>query len=200
MFRLIESICVIDGKVRNLNYHQKRMDHSVFGCFEIKNKLKLADLISEIRFPAEGKFKLRILYSEKIESIRLISYLPRIIRSFQLISDDQISYNYKNEDRSDFEYLMYATDADEIIIVKNGLITDSSFSNLIFFDGQKWLTPAHPLLKGTMRSFLIDSQEIEETDIRVDDLKKFNSFKLINSMLSPDETEPIDISAIRKFE
>ncbi|MGB6094176.1 MAG: aminotransferase class IV [Moheibacter sp.] len=200
MFRLIESICVIDGKVRNLNYHQKRMDHSVFGCFEIKNKLKLADLISEIRFPAEGKFKLRILYSEKIESIRLISYLPRIIRSFQLISDDQISYNYKNEDRSDFEYLMNATDADEIIIVKNGLITDSSFSNLIFFDGQKWLTPAHPLLKGTMRSFLIDNHEIEEAEIRVDDLKKFNSFKLINSMLSPDETEPIDISAIRKFE
>lgn len=200
MFRLIESICVIDGKVRNLNYHQKRMDHSVFGCFEIKNKLKLADLISEIRFPAEGKFKLRILYSEKIESIRLISYLPRIIRSFQLISDDQISYNYKNEDRSDFEYLMNATDADEIIIVKSGLITDSSFSNLIFFDGQKWLTPAHPLLKGTMRSFLIDNHEIEEAEIRVDDLKKFNSFKLINSMLSPDETEPIDISAIRKFE
>lgn len=198
--RLIESICVIDGKVRNPDYHQKRMDDSVFGCFGVKNKLKLADLISEIRFPAEGKFKLRILYSKKIESIQLIQYLPRDIRSFQLISDDQISYNYKKEDRSDFEILMGETDADEIIIVKNGLVTDSSFSNLIFFDGQKWLTPAQPLLRGTMRSFLIDHHEIEEAEISVDDLKKFSRFKLINSMLSPAETESFDISAIRKIE
>lgn len=199
MCRLIESICVIDGKVRNPDYHQKRMDDSVFECFGIKNKLKLADLISEIRFPTEGKFKLRILYSRKIESIQLIQYFPRDIRSFQLISDNQISYDYKKEDRSDFENLMSETDADEIIIVKNELITDSSFSNLIFFDGQKWLTPAQPLLKGTMRGFLIDSQEIEEAEIRVDDLEKFSRFKLINSMLSPVETESFDISAIRKI-
>lgn len=198
--RLIESICVIDGKVRNPDYHQKRMDDSVFGCYGIKNKLKLADLISDLRFPAEGKFKLRILYSKKIESIQLIQYFQRDIRSFQLVYDDQISYDFKFEDRSDFENLMSKTDADEIIIVKNGLITDTSFSNLIFFDGQKRLTPAQPLLKGTMRSFLIDHQKIEESEIRVDDLEKFKGFKLINSMLSPDETESFDISAIRKSE
>ncbi|MGB3454479.1 MAG: aminotransferase class IV [Moheibacter sp.] len=198
--RLIESICVIDGKVRNPDYHQKRMDDSVFGCYGIKNKLKLADLISDLRFPAEGKFKLRILYSKKIESIQLIQYFQRDIRSFQLVYDDQISYDFKFEDRSDFEILLSETDADEIIIVKNGLITDTSFSNLIFFDGQKRLTPAQPLLKGTMRSFLIDHHKIEEAEIRVDDLEKFKGFKLINSMLSPDETELIDISAIRKSE
>lgn len=198
--RLIESICVIDGKVRNPDYHQKRMDDSVFGCYGIKNKLKLSELISDIRFPAEGKFKLRILYSKKVESIQLIQYLPRDIRSFQLVIDDQISYDYKKEDRSDFENLLNKTEADEIIIVKNGLITDTSFSNLIFFDGQKILTPAQPMLKGTMRSFLIDHHKIEETKISIDELEKFKGFKLINSMLSPEETDWIDISAIQKPE
>jgi len=200
MCRLIESICVIDGKIRNPDYHQKRMDDSVLGYFGIRNKLKLSDLISEIRFPTEGKYKLRILYSIKIESIQLIRYFPKNIRSFRLVSDDQISYSYKKEDRSDFEKLMSKTDADEIIIVRNGLITDTSFSNLIFFDGQKWLTPAQPLLKGTMRSFLIDSNEIWEAEISADDLGEFKGFKLINSMLSPDETDSFDISSIRGSE
>ena len=47
---------------------------------------------------------------------------------------------------------------DEILIIKDGHITDTSISNIVFRlpDGW-WLTPFTPLLKGIMRTYLLES-------------------------------------------
>lgn len=84
---------------------------------------------------------------------------------------------------------------DDILIVKNGFVTDSSISNIIFFDGYKWVTPDTPLLKGTMRQFLLEAAEIKEETITVQNLTTFTSFRLINAMLGFDGPE-IDVSKI----
>ena len=68
---------------------------------------------------------------------------------------------------------------DEVVIVKNGFISDTTISNLAFFDGSEWHTPNTPLLKGTKRAELLDSGFLKEKTIKLFQLVE----KLINRML-----------------
>ena len=70
-----------------------------------------------------------------------------------LIIDNQINYNSKKLNRINIDTL-YAKKAlnDEIIIIKNGLVTDTSIANIAILYEGKWLTPKTPLLYGTTRS------------------------------------------------
>jgi 4-amino-4-deoxychorismate lyase len=95
------------------------------------------------------------------------------------------------------ELLAKRGDCDDILIVKNGYITDTSFSNIVFFDGDKWVTPARPLLRGTMRESLLKTNYIEETDILVNDLKKFTIARLVNAMLPFRTATDIKLQNIR---
>ena len=95
------------------------------------------------------------------------------------------------------ELLSEKEDCDEIIIVKDGLITETSISNLVFFDGNQWYTPDNPLLKGTCRQRLLEEKKIRETEIRVEALYKFKGFELINTMRDPEEEEMIPIENIK---
>ena len=56
-------------------------------------------------------------------------------------------------------------DCDDILIIRNGLITDMSYANVAFFDGTQWLTPRIPLLAGTCRERLLETGPIREADI-----------------------------------
>ena len=71
----------------------------------------------------------------------------------------------------------------EILIIKNKKITDTSYSNICLYDGNEWLTPKYPLLKGIRRSVLLDQRKIREEDIRERDLSAFSKIALINAML-----------------
>ena len=53
-------------------------------------------------------------------------------------------------------------DKDDILIVKNGLLTDTSIANIALYDGNDWYTPLHPLLKGTKRAELLDKGVLKE--------------------------------------
>jgi 4-amino-4-deoxychorismate lyase len=113
------------------------------------------------------------------------------------VEGDAIDYHVKFFDRSRLESL-YALrgDCDDIIIVKNGLVTDTSMSNLIFLDGARWITPAEPLLAGTCRERLLSEGNITAATIRPKDLDHFIGVKLINAMRDPDEEEMIPIGNV----
>ena len=57
-------------------------------------------------------------------------------------------------------------DKDDILIVKNGLLTDTSIANIALYDGNDWYTPLHPLLKGTKRAELLDKGVLKEKEIK----------------------------------
>ena len=78
---------------------------------------------------------------------------------------------------------------DDVLIVKKEKITDSSYANVVFFDGKDWCTPKDPLLKGTCRARLLDQGRIKEAALGVEDLKKFQGLKLINALR--DMNQPI---------
>lgn len=177
---LLETIKIENGLINNIKYHQKRFNDSRIKLFDTKNKIDLVDFINP---PNNGLFRCRILYSNKIESIEYIPYEPKIFKKFKVVSSN-IEYPFKYANRRELEELKAKNlDYDEVIIEKNGLLTDTTISNIAFFDGKDWLTPASPLLKGTMRAKLIDDGFLRPINIKYNDIQKFTKFALLNAML-----------------
>lgn len=186
--KLLETIRYENGEFENLNFHQKRMDVSRKKLFGYTDKISLVHDIQawtlETGVSNFGLFKCRIVYSDQIEKIDFIPYTIPHIQSLKIVVDDQIEYDHKFLNRNQLEQLhIQKGECDDILIVKNGLITDTSFSNILFYNGKDWITPAKPLLKGTQRAKLLEQEKIKTADIRVEDLKKFKVARLINAMI-----------------
>jgi len=182
---LLETIKISYGYPKDLAYHQRRFDMSRQRLFNCSANLLLAEhILPPPGLASLSRVKCRILYREKIERVEYQHYqLPRL-KSLRLVFADWIEYPFKYACRSNLERL-YALrqEADDVLIVKNGLLTDASFANLVFFDGRNYYTPALPLLAGTKRQRLLDEGRIIPVDIAVKDLKDFKLIFLINSML-----------------
>lgn len=196
MFRLLESIRLQNGSFHRLNYHQQRMDRSVKELSGQRNTVSLFESLKPYNPPRTGLYKCRVVYSDKIESVEFIPYEIKPVNSLKVVHDLTIDYTHKYHDRNNLNALVSQRQfCDDILIVKNGFVTDASYSNIIFYDGMNWITPAAPLLKGTMRQFLLDTAEIKSAPVALQDIPTFKKFRLINSMLAFDGPE-IDVSNI----
>jgi 4-amino-4-deoxychorismate lyase len=177
---LLETIKIEDGRIYNLSYHQARFDKSRKALWGYTGKI---DLSSFIQAPAHGLYRCRILYNEIIHSIEYIPYIPKEIKKLKIIPSN-INYNYKYANRDALNTLLQKqTDCDEIIIEQNGYLTDTTIANIAFYDGERWVTPAKPLLKGTMRAKLLDEGLLHEKEIKKEDLKNYSQVALINAMI-----------------
>lgn len=135
--------------------------------------------------------KCRIIFDDEIRKIEWLPYVRVLESEHQIVYDNEIQYAYKFENRDHLNALKKKTSTGgDIIIVKNQLITDAYFSNLVFFDGEQWVSPARPLLAGVMREFLIDQKTIRTSHIPYDDLSLYQVFKKVNAM-NPFEVAPI---------
>jgi len=185
MSRLIETIRVEDGRPGNIGYHFKRM------------KNLHVDEFSKIKLPSHGIYKLRIVYDADHFEFTLSPYTIRPVRALKLVTDNDIVYDQKFEDRSNIERLSKLKGScDDILIIKNDVVTDVSYANIVFRQGTAWYTPDSFLLNGTMRQQLLDVGRIKERRITVHDLPDFSHFKLINAMLR-DEAPESEILNIR---
>ena len=184
MCRYIETIRVVDGHVCNLAYHEQRMNRTRREVLGMTDRLRIADLLESVSLPM-GCSKLRFVYDkEGIHDLTCMPYAPRQINSLRLVYDNGISYSYKCADRSALDRLKKRQgDCDEILIVRNGHLTDTSYSNIVLYDGGQWFTPSTPLLCGTMRQSLLDSGRIREREINVADLTHYQQISLINAMI-----------------
>ncbi|MDD5400825.1 MAG: aminotransferase class IV family protein [Sulfurimonas sp.] len=180
-----ETIKAIDGKVLNLSYHQARYE-SVLNYFGINKSQNLKDFIQP---PKNGLCRCRLTYdiSKTYIEVTYHEYNKREISSLKIVYDDSIEYSmkYANRDKLD-ELFSLRGECDDILIVKNSLITDTSIANIAFFDGSRWITPASPLLRGTTRERLLREGKIFEEEIAVNDLEKFSQVALMNAMIDFD--------------
>jgi len=192
MFPLIETIKVVDGKLQHLKWHQNRFEASYFKYYKQLTNIKLEKVIRVPEEHSKGVVKLRFLYNATDCFCQFDVYEHRKIDSFKIIRQDDIEYALKLVDRKIFDQLCANSNADEIVIVKNNRVTDTSFSNIVFFDGTHWVTPKYPLLYGTTRARMLFENKIIQKDFLIEDLSNFQSFKLINAMLEENsETYPI---------
>ena len=184
--QLLETIRVNNGEFSNLPFHQARMNNSRQQLFNSTDKINLASTLQESTNNISDKklYKCRIVYDTEIREIEFIPYQIPDINTLKLVICNEIDYNHKYYDRQKInELLELKGETDDIVIVKNGLITDSSFANLLFYNGEHWLTPTFPLLRGTQRAKLLEQEKIRVADIRPEDLHNFKNIRLINAML-----------------
>lgn len=190
MSRLIESIKLLDGKFYNLSLHEERMKRSLLALFNSSKPINLEHILTSHDYPVNGWFKCRIIYDSEIRDISFSPYTVRSVRSLRVIEDDDISYAFKFEDRTQIDKLFSMREGcDDVLIVRSGMVTDCSYSNIAFRKGDRWFTPDSPLLEGTARARLIRENKIEVKKIGMDDIRSFDSVRLVNALLEFDGPE-----------
>jgi len=198
MCQLFETIKVYNSKLYNLHYHNLRFNRSRNKIFGIKEQTDLGRLVNIPDNIGNTLYKCRIIYSEKIDTIEFLPYKKQLITSLRIVFCDNIIYDCKYTDRSLIDKCLdLKGDCDEILIVKNNKITDTSFANMIFFDGNKWITPSTPLLLGTKREKLLKEKKIAEKEIKIEDLDSFIEARLINAMIEFEDSPSILMKNIK---
>ena len=195
MCRLLETIKISSGKILNLRYHQQRMDYAYQELYGKANPFDLKKIIRPAAKDSFGVVKCKLTYNAHDYTISFENYQPSPIRSLKIVHDNSIDYHLKYADRSAIHHLLEQKgNCDDILIIKDGFVTDISFANIAFFDGSNWITPDTPLLNGTKRQLLLDRKILWAQKIQPQDLEKFSGFRIINAMLNFDgqETIPVD--------
>lgn len=180
--KFLESISYEQGHYPLLEYHQRRVE-SVFGHFYPDTPVPLlADVLPEISFAMQHK--VRVIYDNESADVEFAGYQVREVKSIKMIRNDEIDYAFKTENRQSLQALFdQRGDADEILIIKNGFVTDSFYANTAFWDGENWYTPTSYLLNGTRRQYLLETGQLHERKIRAEDISSFQSICLINAMM-----------------
>lgn len=182
MSQFIESIKVEDKEIFLLDLHQKRVNQT-FSHFGKEDSIDLAKIYKNLQHDEDGLFKLRIAYDlDKKIRTQMIPYAIPEIQDFQLVENNSFDYSFKFEDRKELDKMKMKAKAEEIIIVKNNHITDTSFSNILFLKGKDWFTPSTYLLNGVQRQYLLKHKKIKETEITLQNIKQFTHFQIINAL------------------
>jgi 4-amino-4-deoxychorismate lyase len=201
MSQLVESLLVKNGWFYNLDLHEERMNAAMARCFGSTEFIELEELLYSkltqwIETQGEdclnGKVKCRVLYEREIIAVEFAPYSMRTIKTVKLVYDNTINYSIKTADRTALNNLYNQRgNCDDILIIKNGLVSDAWAANVLFFDGSQWFTPRKPLLEGTKRRLLLNLEMITEADISVEDLKKYQKIRLINALI--DFEDEVDV-------
>lgn len=199
MYPLFESVCIENSQIKNADYHEARFRKSYIQQYKTHPTYSLFDGIHLTNLDNTLKYKLRIGYKQNGTRYSISEYENSIATSLNLVTDDTISYTLKKNNRKKLNALfLQRGEADDVLIIRNGLVTDASYSNILFFDGKQIVTPSTPLLEGTCRARLLAKNSIVDKSISVDDLQNFESFQLVNALNDFDESRWIPIQHIKK--
>lgn len=184
MCQLIETIKVLNKNLCNIKYHNQRMNKARKDLFNLKDEVDLKEIIKIPQEIDDKIYKCRVIYSKEIENIEFEIYRFMELKTLKLVYCNDIEYSYKYKNRDKINKLREKKEnCDDIAVVKNGLITDGSYFNLVFFKDGRWYTPKNPLLNGTKREKLIKSNILTEKDINVDEIKDYSIISPINAFL-----------------
>ena len=191
MFLFFETIKIKNSKIYNLKYHNHRVNRTISEVFSKKSNLNLKEYI---KLPKdETLYKCKLTYSTKIENITLEPYKMKRFKNFICIESD-IQYPYKSVNREEFEKLTELNkEYDEIIIIKDNLLTDTTIANIALYNGLKWFTPKTPLLEGTLRASLIEQKLLKTKDLDKKALKSCVKIAIMNAIIGFYELKDIKI-------
>ena len=195
--RFVETIKVYDGQFCHLAYHERRARATAFAVFGCSLDWDL----SGWAIPDElcrGLVKCRVVYDTVVREVTFTPYVFRQIGSLRLVEDEVIDYTYKSTDRSGLERLLAQRDGcDDVLVVRRGMITDTSFSNVVLEDVTGLYTPDTFLLDGTCRRRLIDGGIVQVRSIPVTELFRYDRLYLINAMIGLEDNVSLPLDAVR---
>ncbi|MFA6359900.1 MAG: aminotransferase class IV [Dysgonamonadaceae bacterium] len=193
----IEVVKVEDGMFVDPQPHIDRIIRTTMHFFAEPLTVQLIKDMIPINLRT-GVVKCRIVYSKEVASIDFEEYEMRNIRSLSIIEDNTIDYGFKYLNREAINKLFSQRgDCDDILIVKDSLITDTSYSNVVFKNFRNELyTPASTLLSGTKRQKLLNAGIIHEKEIRVNDIQSYVGVYLINAMIDIEDELFVGVDSI----
>ena len=179
MSSFLETIKSNNGVIENLLYHQKRYE-SVLKSYGV---LKYKNLKEYLNPSKSGVFRCRLVYTLDSIDVTYHSYERKNVESLKIVYSD-IEYSKKSTNRDELNELYLKKEScDDILIVKDSLVTDTSIANIAIFLDSVWKTPKTPLLKGTTRDRLLEDGLLVEADIGVNELKESSKIALMNAMI-----------------
>lgn len=180
-----------------MDWHNYRFNATVKKHF---NQTKTTDISKLIDIPSicsHGTYKARMVYDQSQCFTKFSKYDKKLIQNLKCVYDDDIDYQYKYLDRKCINTLLKQNSAyDDILIVKNGHLTDSSYCNIALLSEQQWYTPSSPLLNGTQRQFLLEKLMIKPREISISELKEYSHIALFNAMIPFEEKIVLSIDKI----
>lgn len=183
---LLETIRCESGEAQHLSYHQGRLENTL-KTLGYDTIYPLQTLISP---PDSGLYRCRFLYDQNGYTIEYHPYTPKKITSLRLVHADTLEYSLKFADRSVLNTLYdQRGECDDVLIVKNALLTDTTIANIALYIDGKWLTPATPILEGTTRARLIDNKTLDTAYLTPSDCAKATKIAIMNAMVGFIEVE-----------
>ncbi|GMQ27944.1 aminotransferase class IV [Algoriphagus confluentis] len=190
MYPLFETLCLLDGEIQHAEWHERRFVRFYLREFGQQPSYSLLDGLKIPKEFQKGKNRLRIRYHAQGTLAEFEPYHPAPLNRLRLIEAPQLDYSLKWTDRSALNQLKEQKgEADDVLILQKGFIRDTSYCNVVFFDGKDWLTPATPLLEGTARARLIAEGKIKPRELTLSDLPKMQGFRLVNALREFEEEE-----------
>jgi 4-amino-4-deoxychorismate lyase len=182
MQKLLETIKIIDGQPQYLTFHNQRLNTSRKTLFHTSDTIDLNTVIQHP--PQKGIYRCRVVYSTQIESIEYCIYCDeRSFKRFSMVEADTLIYDFKYLNRSALNKLASSSAVDDIVIVKQGLITDTSIANIAILQNDHWLTPEIPLLQGTTRARLLKTGKMTTASITPKMLEKASKIAIMNALM-----------------
>ena len=197
MCQFIETICYENGRFQRIELHNERCNRTRAHFFGNQPEVRLELLLSIPIHLVHDTVKCTVTYGIEILKIEYVKYAIRPINSLQLVTDNNIDYSFKYADRSELSNLWRKRmEYDDILIVKNGLITDTSYANTIFLSKNTWYSQKIPLLMGTRLQRYLQEGRVTPALLTPNDLFRFSEVRIINAMISIENSPVIPIEAI----
>ena len=194
----IETIRIQDGHACHLSDHTDRMrrtaDH--FGFTAPTLPTDLASLVpDELR---TGTVRCRVVYDHTLREVTFTPYRRRCIERLFAVDAGTTDYAFKYADRAPLARPQISlAETDELLFIRDGCLTDTSYTNLVLRRGDELVTPDTFLLDGTCRRRLLRTGRICTARIRLQDLATYDELLLINAMMPLHEAIRLPISAVQ---
>ncbi|KGN82434.1 hypothetical protein HQ35_02445 [Porphyromonas cangingivalis] len=187
---LIETFEVVRGVLQRIDLHHKRMcrsGHKHGFCPPSLQEVTstICNLIRRDNLSKHPSLRCTVEYRTNIIGCRAIPYRIRDIHALLLIeSTDSIEYADKWSDRTCFDPLSaLCTKGQEPLIIRENLLTDTTYTNVVIERNGEYLTPDRPLLAGTRRQYYLDQGLIRTANLTIQDTLEADRIHLINAMM-----------------
>ena len=197
MYLFIETICYENGSFQRIGLHNDRCNKTRRHFYGDLPSIKLENYLF-IPDDLKGfKVKCTVTYGFEITNIVYSKYEIKPINSLLIVKDNHIEYSYKYFDRKELTVLTEKKGQhSDILIIKNDLITDISYANIIFKHKNKWYSQSNPLLLGTRLQSYFKDKHVIPARITLNSISNFTEARIINAMISIEDSPIIPIARI----
>lgn len=190
-FELLETIGLFDGDYLVLDYHLKRLKNSI-DYFDWKVSLnEIVGALEDLRkVHAKGSFRVRLTVKDdgtfQLTCHHLKEFKPSKIQlATQPVDKNEVFLYHKTTFRKMFEKTA-GRPAEPLTLYSNeaGEVTEFAIGNLVIKKDGRLITPtlSSGLLPGTFRQMLIDTGQVIEDKVYLEDLQKAEKIWMINSV------------------